>query len=144
MEGNRDFIRAGHNFKGGIDFFLSEKTTITISGQVGKSGDNRGGGGKTHEYTNPLSTEIFSVSEEISVRETDYYNGNLNFQHNFEKKGHKIEATFYYSESNQIEKQEESEFYSDAQYNKTNNYLDRVLTNGTEDESEFRFKADYT
>ncbi|NQU52955.1 MAG: TonB-dependent receptor, partial [Bacteroidetes bacterium] len=116
----------------------------TISGQVGISKDNRGGGGNTHTFTVPQFENIYSVAEETSVRENDFYSGNFNFQHNFAKKGHKFEAMAYYSDHDEIDNEEEAEFYSDEQYNSTETYLDRVLTSELEKESEFRFKADYT
>ena len=144
MDGYRNFIRGGHSFKPGIDFFLSDKTTLTISGEVGKSNDDRGGGGNTHEYSMPQFVEIYSVSEETSIRENDFYSGTFNFQHNFETQGHKIEAMAYYSDHDEISNEEEGEFYSDKNYNKTATYLSRVFTSEIEKESEFRFKADYT
>ncbi|MFH0999694.1 MAG: TonB-dependent receptor, partial [Bacteroidota bacterium] len=61
INGGRDFIRGGYNFKSGIDFFISDKTTVTISGQVGNSKNDRSGGGNTHEYTLPQSVDLFSV-----------------------------------------------------------------------------------
>ncbi len=144
MDGYRDYTRGGHNFKSGIDFFLSNKTTLTVSGQLGQSNNNRGGGGNTHEYSMPQLTEIFSVTEENSIRENDFYSGTLNFQHNFETKGHKIEAMAYYSDHDEISNEEEGEFYSDKNYNRSTTYLSRVFTTETEKENEFRFKADYT
>lgn len=144
MEGNRDFIRAGHNFKSGIDLFLSDKTTATISGQIGKSKGNREGGGNTHTYTSPYTEDIYSVNEETSERENDFYNVNLNLQHNFKTKGHKIEALLYYSNHDELSISEESDIFSDEEYNITDTYQDRVRTSETEKESEFRFKTDYS
>lgn len=144
MEGDRNFIRAGHNFKTGIDLFISKQTTATISGQIGKSENNRGGGGNTHEYTIPASENIYSVNEEIGERENNFYNINLNFQHNFETKGHKIEGTIYYSDHDEFSTNEESDFFSDVAYKRTEEYLERVRSTELEKESEFRFKADYT
>lgn len=144
MEGKRNYIRAGHNFKSGIDLFLSKQTTVTISSQIGKSDDNRGGGGNTYEYTVPKSEDIYSVNEETGERENNFYSVNLNLQHNFETKGHKIEATAYYSDKDELSATEESDFLSDAEYLKTEEYLERVRSTELEEENEFRFKADYT
>lgn len=142
--GYRDFNRSGHNFKTGVDFYLSDKTTATISGEFGKSGNDRSGGGNTHEYTLPKSEDIFSVNEEVSQRGNDFYNLNFNLQHNFKKKGHKIETSLYYSDQDELNTTEESDLYADEYYNKTQDYLVRIKSTEEEKQNDFRFNADYT
>ncbi len=144
LNGTRNFIWGGNNFKSGIELFLSKKTTLSLSGEAGKSKNSNTGGGKTHTYSIPAGEEIFSVNEETSARENDFYSVNLNFQHNFNTSGHKIEAMAFYSAEEGSDTEEENEIISDAQYVKTNEYLARVLSLETEDEKEFRFKLDYT
>jgi hypothetical protein len=73
--GDRDFIRGGQNFKGGFDFYLSDKTTFTLSGEVGKSKNNRSAEELIHEYNVPQSFDIYSVNDEISASENDFYSG---------------------------------------------------------------------
>ena len=144
MDGSRDFIRGGHSFKGGIEIFLSENSAFTISGEAGESRNSAVGNGKIHSYTQPASEEVFSVSGEESSRENNFYSFNLNFQHQFNNEGHKIEAMAFYSDETGSDDETEEEILSDSRYQKTNTYLDRVLTRETEDETEFRFKLDYT
>ncbi|MBN2774828.1 MAG: TonB-dependent receptor, partial [Prolixibacteraceae bacterium] len=142
--GNRDFTRSGFNIKSGIDFFLSDKTTLTVSGSLGNSQNNRSGGGNTHEFTLPQSNDIYSVSEEISASDNNFYNANANFIHNFSSEGHKLEILTYYSNRKGNDNEEEGEFLADNNYNMTDTYLDRVKTIQDENRSEFRLKADYT
>lgn len=142
--GDRDFIRGGQNFKGGFDFYLSDKTTFTLSGEVGKSKNNRSGEELIHEYTVPQTTDIYSVNNEISASESDFYSGTLNFQHKFKKDGHKIEANAFYSGRTGFDRDEENEMLTDENYNPSGTYLAQVKTTEEEDENEFRLKADYT
>lgn len=144
IDGTRDFIRSGHNFKAGVDLYLSDKSTFTVSGELGKSKSERNGGGETENYTVPASFAIYSVNEEISARKNDFYSVNLNFQHKFNNEGHQIEAMAFYSGETGDDNELEGELLSDAQFNKTNEYLSRVSSLETEEESEFRFKLDYT
>lgn len=145
VTGDRDFIRGGHNFKSGIELFLSPQTTLSVSGELGKSESTRSGDGETHSYSIPADgNEYFAVNEETSARENDFYSGRLNFQHKFNNEGHRIEAMAYYSGEEGTDTEEESEIFSDENYVKTDEYLDRVKTLETEDEKEFRFKVDYT
>jgi hypothetical protein len=50
-EGNRDFLRNGFNIRAGVDFFLTEKATLTVSGTGGQFGSERNGGSRIREYT---------------------------------------------------------------------------------------------
>ena len=145
INGDRDFIRSGHNFKSGIELFLSPQTTLSVSGELGKSENTRNEGGKTNSYSIPAGDDdYFAVTEETSARENDFYSGRLNFQHKFNNEGHRIEAMAYYSDEDGTDTEEESEIYANENYIKTDEYADRVRTLETEDEKEFRFKLDYT
>jgi outer membrane receptor protein involved in Fe transport len=142
--GDRNFIRGGQNLKGGFDFYLSDKTTFTLSGEVGKSKNNRSGDEFIHEYTVPQSTEIYSINTETSFRENDFYSGTLNFQHKFKTEGHKIEANIFYSGETGIDGDEENEMLTDENYNPSGTYLAQVRSSEEEDENDLRMKVDYT
>jgi len=143
MDGDRNFTRAGQNLKGGVEYFLSPKTTLSISGEAGNSKNKRGGLGYFHEYTLPRSEDVFSLSDEISNRESDFYSATLNFQHNFNKKGHKLEAMAFFSNENTTDTESEAEYLSNENYTPSDVFLFRTITNEGEDEKEFRLKADY-
>lgn len=144
IDGDRNFIRGGQNFKGGFDYYISDKTTFTLSGEVGKSKNNRSAEEYILEYTIPKSTDIYSVNDEISFRERDFYSGTLNFQHKFKKDGHKIEANAFYSGRKGFDGDEENEMLTDENYNPLGTYLAQVKASEEEDENDFRMKFDYT
>lgn len=144
MNGDRNYIRGGQNFKGGLEYFYSDNTTISLMGEAGKSKSTRSGSGFTHEYTLPNFEDIYSVSDEVSARENDFYSSTLNFLHNFNSQGHKLEAMAFYSKENGVDEESEKENLSDENYNPTDVYLARTITTESEDEQEFRLKADYT
>ncbi|MFW5774367.1 MAG: TonB-dependent receptor domain-containing protein, partial [Tangfeifania sp.] len=144
MDGSRNSIRSGYNLKAGTEWFMSDNTTLSLSGEIGKSEGTRFGDGEMYSYTVPATEDIFSVTEETSARENDFYSANLNFQHNFNSEGHKVEAMAFYSSENGDDVEEESEILANPQFEKLDEYLDRVSSLETEKEKEFRFKADYT
>ncbi len=144
MEGSRDDIRKGQNFKSGIEWYLSDQTTLSLSGELGESKSFRSGGGQTREYTFPESTRQFSITDEISERFNDFYSATLNFQHNFNGEGHKIEAMAFYSSEEGSDIEAEDEIVADDQFNPTSKYIERVSAIETEEEEEMRFKLDYT
>ena len=143
MEGTRNFARGGQNFKSGLELFLTPKSTLAFSGEIGKQKNNQEGDGKMHTYTNPASTEVFSVTDEVSARESDFYSGRVNFFHNFNNEGHKIEAMAFYSERKSDDNEREDEMYADSDYNPGNEYVGRISTTESEEESDLRLQVDY-
>ncbi len=144
IDGSRNYNRSGHNFKSGIDWYLTDNTTLSLSGELGTSKSYRSGNGQTRRFTTPESTRLYSVTEEISDRYNDFFDINLNFQHNFNNDGHKIEAMAYYSEEEGSDTEAENEIVADENFRKTNEFIERVSAIETEEEEEFRFKLDYT
>lgn len=146
MDGTRWDKRKGHNFKGGVEWFVSDNTTFGIQGRVGSRERYNTGGGKTHAYTNFGGPEDFSITEETSTRTNDYYSTTLNFQHKFNGEGHQIDAMAYYSDETGDDNEVEGEIWSDLNFEYDENnpvYVERVSTVEGEDESEFRFQVDY-
>lgn len=147
MDGTRWDKRQGHNFKGGVDWFVSDNTTLGIQGRVGTRERYNTGGGRTHAFTNFGGAEDFSITEETSTHTNDYYSTTLNFQHKFKGEGHKIEAMAFFSDETGDDDEVEGEIWSDGNfdYNVANPvYVERVSTLEGEKEKEFRFQVDYT
>lgn len=144
MDGSRNDIRGGQNIKGGADLYLSENSTLTLSGEIGNSKRSNEGGGRTENFTLPASEHIYSLNEEISDRENDFYTLNLNYQQKFNEEGHRLEASAFYSDETGTDNEIEGEILADEDFNPSGEYLSRVWSLETEDEQEFRFKLDYT
>lgn len=143
MEGSRNFVRGGNGFKTGLELFLSQKSTLAFSGEIGKQKNNEEGAGKMHAYTNPASTEVYSVTDEVSGRESDFYSGRVSFFHNFNTEGHKLEATAFVSGRKSDDRELEDEILADETYNPTGDYLGRISTTESENENDVRLQLDY-
>jgi outer membrane receptor protein involved in Fe transport len=144
IDGSRNFNRKGYNFKSGIEWYLSSKSTLTLSGELGRSENIQSREGQTSRFTDPASQSLFSVTEGLAERINDFYSLNLNFQHNFNTEGHKIEAMAFYSAEDGSDTEQESEIVADMQFQPAGRFLERVFTQETEEENEFRLKIDYT
>jgi outer membrane receptor protein involved in Fe transport len=144
MAGSRNDIRGGQNIKGGADLYFSKNSTLTLSGELGNSKRSNEGDGRTENFTLPASFHIYSVNEEISDRENDFYTLNLNYQQKFNDKGHRLEASAFYSDETGTDNEIEGEILADEDFNPSGEYLSRISTLETEDEQDFRFKLDYT
>jgi len=144
MDGSRDFVRANHSLKGGADFYLGKATTFTLSGEVGTSERGNNGGGQTENYTIPATEHIYSITEETSDNNSDFYTLNANFQHKFNDKGHRIEASAFFKDEDGTDNEIEGELLANENFVPTDEYLSRVSSLETETQKEFRFKLDYT
>jgi outer membrane receptor protein involved in Fe transport len=144
IDGSRNFNRKGHNFKSGIEWYLNPKSTLTLSGEIGKSDNSNSSLGQTQRFTIPATQDLFSVTDETSRRQNDFYSLNLNFQHNFNTEGHKLEAMAFYSGEEGSDVEEENEIVADNQYQPTDQFIERVFSQESEEENEFRLKIDYT
>ncbi len=136
--------RNGWGIKGGMDYFLTDKTTLTFSGRYGEHEFGRDGYTHQHLFTEPLSTDIYSVSENESRRQGDFYEGSLNLYQMLKGEGHKLEAMLMYSSRLGDEWEEQYEYNSDSTYVIDDPFPGGVLTTETGRSSNWRFRTDYT
>lgn len=144
-EGERNQTRGGHQLKGGFDYFLSDKTSVTISGEVGEFNSGGQGGGKLHKYQQPGSLDIYSVQINNSFRNSDFVEASASFLTKFDEMGsHKLEGSFEYQNRNGESGDSIGEFLSDPNYAINNGYISRVTTFETEESNDYRLKMDYS
>lgn len=144
-DGKRNFSRGGSQLKGGIDYFISDKTSVTLSGEIGNFNFGGGGGGNLHKYQSPATTDLYSVQANNSKRSGDYVSATASFLTKFNDMGtHKLEGNFNYRNRDGLSDETIDEFISDASYQQTNNYLSRVITNEDSKSDDYRLKLDYT
>lgn len=144
IKGDRDRLRKGHTLKGGVDFFLSDQSTLTLSGELGASDRRTEGGGKTENYTDPATEHVYSITDETSIDESDFYSLSMNFQHKFNDNGHRLEASAFYSNKDGIDDEIEAEMLSNSTFSEIGEYIEKVSTYEEEDESDIRLQVDYT
>jgi outer membrane receptor for ferrienterochelin and colicin len=68
IDGSRNFNRQGHNFKSGIEWYLTPKSTLSLSGEIGKSENSNTSLGQTQRFTSPATQSLFSVTDEMSQK----------------------------------------------------------------------------
>ena len=145
MNGIRNQTRGGQQIKGGFDYFLSDNTSVTVSGEVGKYNFDGEGGGKLHEYKDPGNYDLFSVQDNNSSRKGNYVSANTSFLSKFNEMGtHKLEGSFNFQNRDGLSFENIDEFVSDANYSKTSDYLSKITTNETSNSNDYRMKIDYT
>ena len=144
-DGKRNMSRGGQQIKGGFDYYLSDKTSITVSSEIGKYNFDSYGGGNLHNYEIPGTLDVYSVQKNNSGRNGNFISGNASFLTKFDESGmHKLEGSFDYRNRDGLADETIDEFLSDQTYRQTNDYLSRVVTSENSTSNDYRMKLDYT
>jgi len=142
--GARNRTRDGYGVRLGADFFASEKTTISALGRIGNY--SRGGGYDSylHVFTDPITTDAYSITTSESDRSGNYYSGRLNLFHKFDDFGQQLEALAYYSNRKGDDIEDQNETFTDDNWNSLDIKPVLIRTNEEDANHELRFKLDYT
>ncbi len=139
-----NMLRNGWGVKGGLDYFITDRTTLTLSGRYGEHEFGRDGQTRQHLFTEPYSTNTYNVSENESRRQGDFYEGSLNLYQMLKGDGHKLEAMLMYSSRLGDEWEEQYEYDSDSTYAIDDLFPSGVRTTETGHSRNLRFRTDYT
>ncbi len=143
-DGTRNRSRNGYGVRLGADFFATEKTTISTLGRFGNY--SRGGGYDSylHVFTDPVTTDTYSITNSESDRSGNYFSGRLSLFHKFDDFGQQLEALAYYSTRNGDDIEDQSESLTDEDWNIIDTEPILIRTNEEDDNNQLRFKVDYT
>lgn len=143
-EGKRDNNRGGFNLKGGVDFFLSDRTTLSVSGTGGKYNFSQSGGSNLHEYMLPSALDRYIVNNNVSSRGGRLFNTNISLQQKFNDEGtHKVDFLLYYSNRNGDDTEDQDEYLSDSSFKNRGTLLEQIRTTESDNSNDYRFKIDY-
>ena len=142
-DGTRNMIRGGLNFKACADFYLSKKTTLTVSSTLGKYNFDMNGTSYLNEFSIPNNNSLYYTNSSSSNREGNSFSTNISLQHKFNETGtHKLDILAYYSNRNGDEFENQDEFLTDNNFVK-NSVINQIKTTSTDNDNNFRFKLDY-
>ncbi len=144
-EGSRNMSRGGKQIKGGIDYYLTDNTSVTVSSDLGSYNFDSYGDGFLHNYEQPGTFDIYSVQKNNSGRKGNYVSANANFLTKFNEMGtHKLEGSFTYRNRDGKSNETIDEYQSDAGYQQVGEYMSRVITSDNSNSDDIRAKIDYT
>jgi outer membrane receptor protein involved in Fe transport len=145
-EGTRNQSRGGTQLKGGFDYYLTDKTSVTVSSELGTYDFSSYGGGNLHNYQFPAGKfDIYSVQQNNSGRSGNFVSANASFLTKFDANGmHKLEGSFNYRNRDGQSDETINEFQSDANYVVVGKYLSKVNTLENSNSNDYRAKLDYT
>lgn len=142
--GDRDMGMSGYGIRLGADYYLSDKTTLTLMGRMGNYSFGRHRSSKLHVFTNPPTVDEYTLTYSDMERSGDYYSSTINFQHKFNDLGHQLDATFYYSTRDGNDYDDQKEYDTDPNWNPLDDEPLFIRTTEKDEDEEFRIKLDYT
>ncbi|MCF8335787.1 MAG: TonB-dependent receptor family protein [Bacteroidales bacterium] len=136
--------RDGYSFEAGIEYSMTESSSLTLSGRAGTFGFGGGGETQIHTYTNPGSASNYEITSTDNDMSDDYYRVDLDYQNKFDEDGHQLDASMYYSGSDHENTDTRKEFRADSDWDRISDdpFMQRTRETSTEDE--LRVKLDYT
>lgn len=141
--GSRNRGRDGYGVRGGVEYFITDRTMVSAEGRVGYYDFNGGGTSYLSQYTLPATIDQYSTNISDMSRNGNYYNTKLSFQHKFDKKGHQIDMMLYYAQRDGDDSDEQKETVTDAQYQPIEEEPYFIRTTEEDADNEFRFNVDY-
>lgn len=143
--GNRDMTRSGYEIKTGADWYIDEFNTLSFSLNTGSHDFGFGGTQKMRNYNDPLSYDLYSLTNTSNNHGGSYYDLNLSYTRKFEKPGHELVAYVYFEGETGDDGDTQTEFPADNNYNPlTGSVAERIRTAETGKEKDFRAQIDYT
>lgn len=144
-ESKGKMLRKGYGIKAGIDYYLTDRSTLTFSGRYGGYGFDRDGSSSRHIYTDPIGFDEYSKSNTTMDRGGDFYDLNMNYIFKFDDKGHQLEALAFYSNRTGDDTEEQEDYITDPEWNiYSDSVPESIRTTEKEVSDDIRLKLDYT
>ena len=131
--------RQGFNTNLGIEYFLTERSSITASGFYRMSDDNDLTTNLTNEFDADRNLAVSRTRNEDETEDDENFQFSLNYVNEFNTNGHKLTADF------QWEKGKETQIGLIEEFNTLpeNETLPSEYITEVQDDSEYLFQADY-
>ncbi len=127
----RTMGHGGYSVKGGFDYYLTESSTLSLAGRMGTFGFGMDAETQTEAYTDPVSTRDYTLSNSKSEMSHNYYTLSLDYQNQFDSKQHRLDASLYFSNSDNEDENRWDQNITDENWNVLNSlYEQRTLEEG--------------
>ncbi|MEF8984097.1 MAG: TonB-dependent receptor [Bacteroidales bacterium] len=136
--------RGGYSFEGGIEYNFTESSSLSLIGDVGSFGFERGGSTKTETYTGPGTHHNYELASNTSDMNRNYYNINLDYQNRFDKEDHELSASVSLRGGDHEDFNRREEYQTDSDWNKNSDDPFRQRIEETTSGNRIRTKLDYT
>ena len=138
------FSRRSLNFKSGLDYYVNNKATLSLSGAIANRNFSRDFRSKNYWFTTPSSLDSFYVEDNNSSDENRYYNLNLDYQKKYDENGHNLQVSVYYAYGKENEAEDNIIRSTNNRYEVIGLNPARSRSRINHPETNLRFELDYT
>jgi len=142
-DGDRDMNIFGYGFKGGIDYYINDKNTLSISGKYGERRFSRTLNSVYQEWTLPASTEDYYIRNSDVGYSGKSYSLNLNYSLKFNNPNRKLDVMAYYSSWDGKRVDDQNMYITDSEANITDSEPELKKSDLINPRTNYRFKLDY-
>lgn len=143
-ESNGFFRRKSYNLKSGIDYALTDKSSLSLSGVVGSREFFRDFTDKSQWFTEPATRDSFYTTQRVSGDNDFFYNFNLDFLKKYDENGHQLMASVYYESAREDEEEEDIIRSTDMRYIPSGSEPKRTRSKTETPERILRAELDYS
>lgn len=138
--GDREFDRNGFTFKGGLDLYLTDNTTLGFTASAGQYNFDSNSSTDNYYLTLPGNTEKYTLALDNADRNNQFVDANINFLHKYNSEGtHKLEGMVYFRS-----RTGDDGAYQSEQVISTSLFDQQIRTTDSEDSKDYRIQLDYT
>jgi outer membrane receptor protein involved in Fe transport len=144
-DGTRNFNRGGIGFQAGIDYYINDKNTLSLSGRYGDRDFNMNSQSWYYDYTRPATFNDYYMRENKAGFGGNTYNINLNYALKFNKPQQKLDLSVYYSKRGGTRADDQFKYFTDENRNILNDVEPELnKADETGPREEYRAKADFS
>jgi len=141
---DRERKRDNYTFKGGLDYYLDEKNSLSLEASYIYQKNARDYTTNTHEYTDPADYDLYKISENLGGKESHFVKGSFNWEYKDKKKKTDLITLLYFSNGGDNKEENQTEFYSNKDWVNNGDVLSGLNTTDSRNMLDIRFKSDYT
>ncbi len=142
-DSHRNWHRNGYKGLVGFDYYINDNNTLTVSGDYGYRDFGLDQSTQNHEYILPGTFDEYFERSSLFNISGFYYTTNLNYEHKFDDKGHKISTVAYYSKWDAGEINSLIEDTTDNNWNKVGQNTYKQQSYETKDRTKYRLEISY-
>jgi len=141
--GDRNMNILGYGFQGGIDYYINDNNTVSISGKYGEREFTRESVSNYHEWTNPVTVDDYYLRDNDMGYSGTAYNINLDYGLKFKKPDRKLDILLYYSMWDGKKIDHQFKYITDSEGNIIDNNPEKRKADEVNPREQYRYQFDY-
>lgn len=143
-DGDRNMNIFGYGFKGGVDYYINDNNTLSLSGRYGTREFSRNSYSYYHEWTNPSNIDDYYLRDNDLGYDGASYKINLDYNLKFKKPDQKLDVLLYYSNWDGKRFDDQFKYITDSEGNIIDNNPEKRKTDQITPRDQYRYQFDFT